>query len=318
MRTMVVNVDDIMNEFNYGISSPEAIKAFLSAAYSNWKTAPLYVVLAGDGSADYKNYLGFDRSLVPSRMVPTDYGLAVSDNYLADFNGDHIPEMAIGRLPVADADELQTVIDKIKAHESSLGRSDAILAADMPDSGGDFMTDSENLVDYFPAGFAIHRIYLGDLSASTVTEKRTELVGDLNNGTAFLNYVGHGGPDVLSDGLLSVDDVPSLTNAAALPTMTAMTCIAGNFSDPYADVLSESLLLAPGGGMAGVWAASGLSDDTQAGILDREFYNAVFSGGHTVFGDTVLQALSVYKQQGTIPYMMDIYNILGDPALRLR
>ena len=46
LKAMVVNLDDIMNEFNYGLSSPNAIRKFLSYAYSNWQKAPRYVVLA--------------------------------------------------------------------------------------------------------------------------------------------------------------------------------------------------------------------------------------------------------------------------------
>ena len=47
-----------MNEFNYGIYNPKAIRDFLSYAYNNWKKSPRYVVLAGNGTYDYKNNLG--------------------------------------------------------------------------------------------------------------------------------------------------------------------------------------------------------------------------------------------------------------------
>jgi hypothetical protein len=42
------------------------------------------------------------------------------------------------------------------------------------------------------------------------------------------------------------------------------------------------------------------------------------SGGKPAIGDLVRKALSAYKSTGTMPFMMDIYNILGDPALRMR
>jgi hypothetical protein len=114
------------------------------------------------------------------------------------------------------------------------------------------------------------------------------------------------------------DDLSLLTNASVLPVMTAMTCGIANFSDPYQDVLSEAMLLKPDGGMAATWSATGLSDDARAGMLSREFYKAVFSGTKAVLGDAVLQALSTYKKQGSMLFMMDIYCILGDPALRMR
>jgi hypothetical protein len=328
MKTMVVNLEDVMNEFNYGISSPEAIKSFLSFAYLKWGKALRYVVLAGDGSSDYRNNGGFGGNLIPSKMVPTDFGLAMSDNYLADVNGDHLPEFAIGRLPVVNVGELQTVINKIKTHERNLGSTTAVLVADTPDDGGKFILESEAVAGLISSyAYNVNRIHLDN--PAMVDVKRADLINAINQGAAFINYVGHAAPDQLSNwGLLSYypypeydppdDDLSLLTNANILPVMTAMTCGLNNFSDPYQDVLGEALLLKSDGGVSAAWSATGLSDDAQATILNLEFYKAVFAGTKAVLGDAVLKALSVYKNQGTMPFMMDIYCILGDPALRLR
>lgn len=323
-KTMVVDIENILNEFNYGLPSPEAIKKFLSYAYSNWKTALRYVVLAGDGSMDYKNNLGFGGDLIPSRMVPTNYGLFVSDNYLVDFNEDHVPEMAIGRLPVTEPAELLTVINKIKTYESAPRNNIVLLLADTPDpEAGDFIADSEALAEVFPSGYTLNRIYLDN--PDMIDETRATLFGAINDGVGFFNYFGHAGPNQLSNsGLIyhypeyGWDDLPLFTNAGVLPVMTAMTCLVGNFSDPYSIVLAEALLSKSGGGIAAAWAPTGLSDDAQASILNREFYKAFISGGKTALGDVVRQALSAYKSKGTLPFLMDVYNILGDPALRIR
>jgi hypothetical protein len=317
LKTMVVKLEDIMNEFNYGISSPEAIKKFLSTAYSRWRTAPRYVVLAGDGSIDYKNNMGFGGNLIPSKMVSTAFGLSISDNYLADINGDHMPEFALGRLPVLNSAELQTVINKIKTYEST-GGNQVILLADTPDEGGDFISDSQEIAALLSSRYNINTIYLYD--PDMIDSVRAAFFTAINNGAVFFNYVGHAAPTFLSySWLLSTDDLSySLQNAYKLPIMTAMTCIMGNFSDPYDDVLSEALLLYTNGGVAATWSPTGLSDDTLAKILNQEFYKAIVSGGKRALGDAVLQALSVYQIQGASPFMMDIYSILGDPALRIR
>ena len=66
----------------------------------------------------------------------------------------------------------------------------------------------------------------------------------INNGAVFFNYVGHAGPDSTllfrTASILSIsrydppsDDVSALRNANGLPIMTAMTCVLGNFSNPY-------------------------------------------------------------------------------------
>jgi hypothetical protein len=325
---MVLDIEDIMNKFNYGISSPEAIKKFLAYAYSHWLVVPRYVVLAGDGSMDYKNNLGYGGNLIPSRMVPTPYGLVVSDNYLADVNGDSVPEIAIGRLPVIAPDELLTVINKIKTYESAPVNKNVVLLADAFDpDAGDFMADSQLLAAVFPPAYTINRLYLNSYSPAEVNSTRDALFTAINAGAAFFNYVGHAGPNQLANafpGLVNhypdyaLDDLPLFVNPV-LPVMTAMTCLVGNFSDPYQVILTEALLLKANAGVAATWAPTGLSVDAQASILNTEFYKAFFSSGQKpAIGDVARKALSAYKNTGSMPFMMDIYNILGDPALRMK
>jgi hypothetical protein len=233
-------------------------------------------------------------------------------------NGDHVPEIAIGRLPVISPEELNTMIKKIRTYESTINKK-VILLADFPDDGGDFIADSDAIASLFPAGYGINKIYLHDTSQADTDAVRSALFAAINNGAFYFNYVGHAGPDQLSnEGILTTDDLSSLTNAFGLPMMTAMTCVLGNFSDPFEVILSEALLLKGDGGVAAVWSPTGLSDDSQAKILDREFYNAIFLGRRKTVGDAVKQAFAEYAAQGSMPFMIDIYNILGDPALKIR
>jgi uncharacterized repeat protein (TIGR01451 family) len=320
LKTMVVKLDDIMNEFNFGISSPEAIKQFLSHAYKNWIIPPKYVVLAGVGTWDYKDNKGKGGNLIPPALVPTSYGLSTSDNYFADVNGDHVPEMAIGRLPVLTPEELQTLIAKIKKFEATAGNR-VILVADDPDDGGKFPVDSQIIAALFPSRYLpLEKVYLGEYSS--VGAARTTLLDYLNSGAVFFNYIGHGSFDTLAmlddEDLLTSDDMASLTNRTNLPIVTAMTCLAGEFAIPGYPTISQVMLLNTGGGAAAFWSATGLSDNAQAHILNREFYKAIFNSGKKVLGDAVLQALEQYRMTGYLPFMMDIYTILGDPALRIK
>ncbi|MEJ2560647.1 MAG: C25 family peptidase propeptide domain-containing protein, partial [Anaerolineae bacterium] len=53
MRVATVKVEDIYDEFNYGIFNPRAIRDFLSYAYHNWVSPlPTYVLLIGDATQD--------------------------------------------------------------------------------------------------------------------------------------------------------------------------------------------------------------------------------------------------------------------------
>jgi uncharacterized repeat protein (TIGR01451 family)/fimbrial isopeptide formation D2 family protein len=316
MKTMVVNLDDIMNEFNFGISSPEAIRQFLTYAYRNWRKAPGYVLLAGAGTWDYRDNLGAGGNLIPPALVPTSYGLSTSDNHLADVDGDHLPDMAIGRLPVLSPQDLQDVTAKIKTFESTAGNK-VILLADRPDDGGNFSSDSEAIAGLFPPGYILEKVYLGEYASADTA--RPALFNDINGGAVFINYIGHASPDMFSaEGLLTSDDIDALINGSGLPIVTAMTCTSGEFAIPGYPSMSQLMVLKSDGGAAAFWSSTGLSDNSEAGILDREFYNAVFFGNKHTLGDAVLQAFEKYSTSGSMPFMTDIYTILGDPALRLK
>jgi len=316
LSTMVVDLEDIMDEYNHGIYSPEAMRDFLSYAYKNWKKAPKYVVLAGDGSYDYKDNLGFGDSLVPPMMVLTPDGLFPSDNYFVA-DGNHIPLMALGRLPASTPQELQGMIDKTIAYEAASGGawgSRILMLADMGE-GGIFTTQSDQALAGLPAKFTPIRIYLTE---HPLDEARWLLFNELNKGVGVMNYIGHGGLDRFSaDGLLVSDDVSSMANAGKYPVVTAMTCVVGQFSIPGYPSLAEYLVLKQQGGAVAMWAPTGISVDSEALILDTKLFQHAFKEGTRVLGDIIVKALQDYAQEGNEPSMMDIYTLLGDPALKM-
>ena len=55
----VVDVEDIYDEFSYGVLSPQGIKDFLTYTYQNWVSpVPQYVLLVGDSTYDPKDNFG--------------------------------------------------------------------------------------------------------------------------------------------------------------------------------------------------------------------------------------------------------------------
>ena len=145
----IVFLEDIMNEFNYGIYDPRAIRTFLTYAYHNWIKPPKYVVLAGNGTYDYKDNEGYGDNLIPTLMANTPMGLYASDSLFAEFDGDHVPKIAVGRLPVLTAEELENMVDKISSYESGTGKH-VLWLADDPDDGGNFPMDSDDVAALLP------------------------------------------------------------------------------------------------------------------------------------------------------------------------
>ncbi len=315
-ETMVVDLEAVYDVFNHGIASPFALRDFLRYAWTYWALPPRYVVLAGEGTFDYKNYLGFGDNLLPAKVVPTPHGLFESDTWYADVEGDDgVPEIALGRLPVMTAEELQSQVDKIGAYEAAAGdwTRRVMMVADNPDDAGDFPATSDEVGALVPGGYLKERIYLPDW---TVPAARTAIQNGVNNGALLFNYIGHGAVEHLAaEVLLATNDVPLLVNGEKLPVMLGMTCYAGRYSLPGFDCLGECLVMSPVGGTVGVWAPTGLSMNHLAVWLDQGFFSARFVAGVTVLGDLILSASDYYADQGGEQYMLYIYNLLGDPAL---
>ena len=319
LKTMVVLQDDIMDEFNYGNYSPDAIRNFLIYAYNNWAKYPDYIVLAGEGNDDYKNYQGYGGNLIPPIMIGSPDGLFPSDNYFADINDDHIPEIAIGRLPAGTSEEFQALVNKIISYENSSGnnwKNTVILLADNPDIGGDFTADSNALASIIPQTYSIQKIYLSENSAE---DTKQMLLSGINNGAVLLNYLGHASMDRLAqEGILTLDDISSLNNYEKLPVITALTCVLGNYSIAGFDSLGVAMLLKQNGGVSAVFSPTGMSLNSQALDLGKSFYQAYFEKQGQTLGEIVLHALNKSKYDGVSGYIIDIYNILGDPALQLK
>jgi hypothetical protein len=141
LAVRAVALEDVYSEFGFGESRPEALQEFLAYAYHHWRApSPRYVLLLGDATYDFKNYLGTGvRNQVPPLMVKTTYLWTASDPAYAAVNGEDIlPDVAIGRLPAATVDEARVMVEKILAYErSSPGLAGPVaLVADNADDAG--------------------------------------------------------------------------------------------------------------------------------------------------------------------------------------
>ena len=207
------------------------------------------------------------------------------------------------------------ILNKIIAFEGSTNNR-IILLADNKDDGGDFPADSDTIASLVPPSFLLEKIYL---SVYDVDYARQLLIDGINNGTFLINYIGHAGVDRLAqEGLLRTSDLGSLTNWDRLPIITAMTCSVGQFAIPGYDSLSEALVLKGDGGAVAFWAPTGLSYNSLSKILDQEFFNAAFANSGVVLGDALMEAYKAYSSQGGPVYVMDIYTLQGDPAMKMR
>ena len=313
-------LEEIYSEFGHGESRPEAIHAFLSYAYHHWrKPAPRYVLLLGDATYDFKDYLGTGVvNQVPALMVKTSYLWTASDPAYAAIHGDDfLPDFAIGRLPAASAQELRVMVEKVLAHEAnaSSGAGAAVLVADNPDEAGDFERDAEELASGVLASRDPRRIYLRRLG---VEPSRQAIVDALDSGASLLSYVGHGGIQLWAhENLFDTSRVGSLQPQSAQPVVLTLNCLNGYFHFPYFNALSEELVKAEGKGAIAAFSPSGLSLNQPAHVFHEALLRELVSSEHERLGDAVLAAQESYAASGAFPELLRIYHLLGDPALTL-
>jgi hypothetical protein len=319
----VVELQEIYDEFNNGIANPNAIRDFLRYAYRNWQPQPRYVALVGKGTIDPKDYQRLGTNLFPVLMAATPDGLFAADNRYADFNNNGVPEIAIGRIPALTADDVIQYVDKLQTYESGGPTATALLVADNPDNAGNFTTDSDAvkqslLAKGFAATPAVY--YQGETPANPPA--RQQIINGINEGVGVINYVGHAGITQLAgEELLSNsgdnENVSKLTNSQ-LPLFLALTCYVGNGSISGFDSLTETLLWRQGGGIVAALAPTGMSDNAQAHILNLSIVDALFgSGASPTLGEATNTALTNLARKGGQRYMLDIYQVFGDPSLQI-
>jgi hypothetical protein len=319
LTPLFVSTEDIFGEFGFGEARPEAVRDWIAYAYHHGREPRLrYVLLLGDATYDFKDYLRTGvENRVPPLMVKTSYLWTASDPAYAAVHGeDLLPDLAVGRIPAANAEEARVVIGKILAYEQ---RQDApgafVLVTDNSDGAGDFEANAEEIARGPLAGRTVRRISLAEFGGAT----RSEILSALDQGPSLVSYIGHGGIHLWADeNVFNVSDVPALAPEPRQPLLLTMNCLNGYFHFPYFDSLAESLLEAEGKGAIAAFSPSGLSLDGPAHRLHLDILEAVVSGRHTRLGDAVLKAQSAYAESGSFPELLAIYNLLGDPALRLR
>lgn len=255
----------------YAGTSFTQIKDTLSKIYKS--------ATADDPAPDYLLIVG-DINKIP-RSEGTVYN---SDLYWGEFDGgaDYLPDMYIGRLPVADTTELKSVVGKIVQYErfefADTNRFYSRALAQGGNDGGysdyvngqlkyavtNYLTPSNRINEY-------HSYYPVPVGA------KASLINLINNGLSFINYTGHGQPTGIllnsnnsSDtNNLYVSNLSRLKNINMYPFMISNACQTARFDEASFGV---KMLVSANKGAIGY---IGCSADS---YWDEDFFWAVGNG----------------------------------------
>ena len=301
LTTMVVDIDDIYNEFSDGLFNPFAIQKFLRYAYNNWQQpAPTYVLLVGDAHYDYKGATVEIYRQDPSfrgtyklypNFVPTYHGWAPAsgetsmDQRFVNISGeDPLPDMLIGRLSVQTPEALTTMVEKIIDYEKNpkLGVWQGTLiqvADDHTDKPNDIIFEEsrdELIQEVIPPGYDTRQIYLRKIGSPENTRLRIRAA--INRGALAIEYAGHGGSQTWADeSIFRIEDVADLRNRY-LPFVITTTCLNGQFDKPQQAgnfCLSEQFLLGKYGAIATL-SATRLTYGQANAEFDIDLFEALF------------------------------------------
>jgi len=218
MSVKLVDVDDVYDEFGFGAHGPQPIRDFLAHANTVWTTKPKYVILAGDGSYDPRDYRGLgQRDFVPAKLVDATYSETASDDWLTDFNNDGIADIPVGRLPISTVAQANIIVSKIVGFSPANVPQSALLVADDPTGYYfNFETANDSVQTVLQPTITVSRINRRT-QPSTCTA-RSNLISQLNQGVALLNYSGHGNVDAWAG---NCADLPTFGSADALALTNA-------------------------------------------------------------------------------------------------
>jgi hypothetical protein len=271
----------------------------------------------------------------------------VTDMYYGEFdgNGDYLPDMYVGRLPVEDTTQLKSAVRKIIQYEKfQFADTNKFYSRALITSGNDagYANTMNGQVQYALSNYLnvsnkideSHFYY----PQSTNTAVEDSIKRLINNGLSFINYTGHGESEGWLDPTIKTAQAALLENKNMYPFIISNACRTAQFNS--ATSLGNKMVLATDKGAIGF---IGCSNDS---YWDEDFYWAVGPG--TPAADVTYQntglgaydrlfhthgesASDWYLSMGQInyagnlavssstssrkKYYWETYNLIGDPSI---
>jgi len=357
LKVAVIDVADVYDVFNHGITHPQAVRNLVDQAWHNWpQPRPRFLLLVGDASFDIRSetyndlaYAKFannpqelqpghfsgipatayenaskqlgGRNLIPTWQYPSPEGQSASDNWFGAVDGDdYHPVVAVGRFPVVEPAEVTAIVDKtikyMSQPQAGTWRRDVMFITDESEY---FRKASDSIATSIgEQGFLADKIYASPDEADNVAHQ-SAIKDGLNAGQLLVHFIGHGGrfiwrtgpPDLRKNhDLFTLDDVSQLSNGNRLPMVLSMTCYSAPFDNPTEDSIGERFLREADKGAIAVFAASWRNAPSTA--FSTALVKELLNPGATI-GEGIVRA----KKQIDDRVLVEMYNLLGDPAVVL-
>lgn len=326
--TLIVNIDQLFDQFNYGERSPRAVFQFLKFMAS--VKAPDYLFLIGKG-LDVNYGFGRNPAAFPlyNDLVPT-AGYPASDMaFTAGLSAaPNVPAVATGRLTAMRPEQVAAYLNKVKER-------DVLPFDDL--RGKKILHLSGGIEEHEPARFraimqdyatVAEGHYLGGkvqaIAKQSTDIKLINVAEQVNNGLGLVTFFGHSAPNTTDFDIgMVTDPVMGYDNRGKYPFLLMNGCDAGSFF-LNTTILGEDWIQAPEKGAIGFIAHSSYGRLTALQRYAALFYQVAF--GDSVFikksiGEVQREAARRYLENfgasATSITQTQQMVLLGDPAVKL-
>ncbi len=346
VTSVVVDVDEIYNEFSTGTPDPTAIRDFVRMVYRRSEGRLKYLTLFGRASADYRNIMGYGQNFVPCYEMfenphhelsfCTDDYFALMDNNEGT-NSDGKVDIGVGRISLSTVAEAETMLRKIRHYgdlSATFGgwKTDLLYFAD--DEETSYVGNTETyyrMMDTICPSLTAKKLYCGAYpvvntsNGVEIPDANADLMSALDKGVLAVLYTGHGGVKGLTgDNVFTNADITSLKNYDRMPFVYTATCEFTKYDNPLLVSAGELLTLNPNGGCVALFTACrptyGPNNSRQSKALMKVFTQRDQDGKSLRYGDIIRLSKNDPLNYNNTSNPLENTNIrfvfLGDPVLR--
>jgi hypothetical protein len=317
----IVYVNDLYDNYTYGIEHPLALKRFFSELKIKLPNLE-HILLLGKGQM-YTRIRRNPALKEAFNLVPT-IGHPSSDMlFVSDLSGNSlVTNFSIGRIPARDNNQIMVYLDKIKAFENTnheLWRKKVIQLA-----GGSTQNETNSYVNYLNNYYRIfsdtnvggNRVLFTKQDPIGIDESMTSsIINEVNKGSSILSYFGHGAAQVTE---ISLGEPSQYNNVGKTPLFLFNGCALGNTFEDLS--LGEQFLFEPNKGAVGWIASTNFGFTNVLYFHTLQFYKELTQNQYGKGVGTAMQnSLSNWGNPASALERMQARQLVfhGDPALRL-
>lgn len=336
--TLIVNIEELYDQFSFGEKTPLAIYEFLKAYYPMHKPEYLFLVGRSMGmlstvrQSDFTYFYRHRPDLFTFQNLIPPAGYPYADNNYAiglDPSNPLVPALAIGRIPAKTPQDVSNYLEKAR-EKDALGATEDWQKEIVHLSGG---ISAFELTRFFNFLNGFKTIAEGPFLGGNVktyrkrsnsTVELIDISSDVNNGLSMITFFGHAGPTVIDIEIgLASDPTMGYNNKGKYPMILMNGCDAGN-SFGNVTTFGEDWIVTPSKGAANFLAHANIGVDVYLRRYSESIYTKAFADSSMIYrsvGQVRLEAEKLfYNRYGTSVVNRSHAEqlvLLGDPALRI-